>query len=71
MFSKIFTVVVFVIVFVTAISLLLAYPFMWMWNYAVVKAVSVANPIDYWVAFTLMIFISLFISSSSSSKTSK
>lgn len=67
MFAKYFAIFLFVVGFVIALSLLLAFPFMWMWNYAVVAAISVAKPIDYWVAFTLMVFISAFVSSSSSS----
>lgn len=35
--------------------------FMWMWNYAVVAAMSFANPISYGVAACLMVFISLFV----------
>lgn len=52
---------------VVGIALLMAWPFMWGWNYAVVSAISVANPIDYWVAFVLMLFIGFFIQSQNSS----
>lgn len=41
-------------------SLVLAWPFMWMWNYAVVSALTIAKPIGYWVAFWLMLFIGVF-----------
>jgi hypothetical protein len=47
-------------------SLVLAYPFMLMWNYAVVAAFSIAKPITYWIAFILMFFISIFIKSKTS-----
>ena len=47
--------------------LLLAWPFGAMWNYAVVQAVTVAQPIEYWPAFWLMMFIGLFIAGSRSS----
>jgi hypothetical protein len=53
--------VVGVLLFVTVATLLFAFPFMWMWNYAVVSALTVAKPISYWVAFCLMWFISIFI----------
>lgn len=43
----------------------MALPFMWIWNYAVVQAVTFANPIDYWVAFWLMMFCVVFLASSS------
>ena len=51
--------------------LLFAFPFMWLWNYAVVSAVSVAQPITYWVALCLMTFLSAFVASSRSSSSSK
>jgi hypothetical protein len=54
-------VVIGVIDFLAVICMLLAWPFMWMWNYAVVQAISVANPISYWPAFWLMAFISIFV----------
>lgn len=51
-----------------AICFVLAWPFMWLWNYAMVKAVTVCQPITYWPAFWLMILISMFFLSSSSGK---
>jgi hypothetical protein len=47
------------LLFCAGLSLLFAWPFMWLWNYAVVEAIEVCNPIEYWVAFWLMWFISL------------
>jgi hypothetical protein len=44
-----------------ALCLLLTWPFMWIWNYSVVAALTIANPIDYWVAFYLMLFVSMFL----------
>jgi hypothetical protein len=49
-----------------AVLLLLAWPFMFLWNYAVVSAITIAKPIGYWVSFWLMIFISVFIVGSKS-----
>ena len=43
-------------------TLILAFPFMWIWNYALVSAVTFANPIDYWTSFCLLLF-SLFFKS--------
>lgn len=40
---------------VALITLPLAAPFMWIWNYAVVQAVTWANAIGFWVAFWLLI----------------
>ena len=56
-----FCAVIGIIVIAMMINLLLAFPFMWLWNYAVVSAISVAQPIEYWVSFWLMLFIVLFI----------
>lgn len=52
------------IFFLGLISLLVAWPFMWIWNFAVVAAVSVAKPISYWIAFWLMVFCGTFIAGS-------
>lgn len=52
------------------LSLLFTWPFMWMWNYSVVSALSVAQPITYWPAFCLMMFISLFCIGSRTSNSS-
>jgi hypothetical protein len=41
--------------------LALAFPFMWLWNYSVVSALSCANPIEYFHALGLMFFISAFV----------
>lgn len=57
-----------VVLAVIVIMLLATWPFMWVWNYAIVSAVSVAKPIDYWVAFWLMGFLSSFVANSRSSK---
>lgn len=59
------------VMFMTAVlMLLLAWPFMLIWNYAVVSALTVAKPIDYWVAFWMMSFLALFVSRAGSSKSS-
>lgn len=55
-----FVILLGVVAFIAGVCLLLAWPFMWLWNYAVVQAISVTNPITYWPAFWLMLFISLF-----------
>ena len=54
-------VILFGFLIIFGLSLVLAFPFMWMWNFAVVQAITVTQPIDYWVAFCLMMFIGLFI----------
>jgi hypothetical protein len=40
--------------------LLVAWPIMLLWNWAIVNAISVAKPIDYWTTVGLLIFIMLF-----------
>lgn len=40
-----------------ALTMLLTWPFMWMWNYAVVSALSNAQPISYWPSLCLLIFV--------------
>lgn len=52
---------------VSAISLLMAWPFMWLWNGAVVEALTIAKPITYWVSFCLSCFIGLFVRTTSTS----
>lgn len=39
---------------VFGLSLLLTWPFMWIWNYAVCEAVTITKPIDFWVAYFLL-----------------
>ena len=41
--------------------LALAWPFLMIWNYAVVQAVDFANTIQYWPAFWLMMFLAMFV----------
>lgn len=57
-----------IIVLALFISFLMAFPFMWLWNYAVVQALTFAQPIDIETAFYLMLFLSLFVKSPASSK---
>jgi hypothetical protein len=67
MFDKLIAVLLTIlggIVFIVGLSLLFAFPFMWAWNYAVVNAISVCQPISYWMAFVLMLFVGFFIRSS-------
>lgn len=60
-----------VIAVIGGLSLLMAWPFMWLWNYAVVSAVTIAKPIGYWVAFWLACFSGIYVRASSSSSSSK
>lgn len=53
---------------VGGLCLLLAWPFMWIWNYAVVSALAVAKPITYWPAFWLSVFIGAFLGRNAASK---
>ncbi len=49
-------------------SLIMAFPIMWLWNYAVVIAITIAKPITYWVAFCLLLISGILIKSGSTSK---
>jgi len=40
-------------------NLLLAWPFMWLWNASVVPAFSL-TPITYWTSFWLLVFVAAF-----------
>ncbi len=55
------------IIFIIMLPFLGALPFKWMWNYAVVSAITIAQPIGYWTAFCLMMFLSIFMVGSRSS----
>ena len=44
-----------------AFGLLLAWPFMWLWNYAMVEAISIAMPLTYWPAYCLLLLVSFFL----------
>ena len=43
------------------IAVLAATPFMVTWNYVVVPAIEVANPINFWQALWSMLFFNVFI----------
>ena len=59
------------IVVAALVCLLLAWPFMLLWNYAVVAALTIVKPINYWTAFWLMLFLSFFIVGYNSYKTNR
>jgi len=50
------------------ISTLVAWPFMWMWNYSIAPTIDGVRPIAYWPAYCLMWFISLFLLNGNTSK---
>ena len=64
---KIVTAAIALLAIVVAFSTLFALPFMWLWNFAVVQAVTFANPIGFWVAWALMFFLGAFVSGARSS----
>lgn len=57
-----------VIVVVLILAAIFAVPFMFAWNYAMVAAVSVANPINFYQAFVLMFMIAFYMTGSNTSK---
>jgi len=44
----------------TVLSLVLTWPFMWMWNFSVSPTVEGVRDLDYWRAFCLLWLLSLF-----------
>ena len=59
-----------VFVFVVVLCFIGAFILMHAWNYAVVAALSVAEPIGFWHALVLMVFVAPFFKGSSSSSSS-
>ena len=57
-----------IIVILLVASLLLAFPFMWLWNYAVVFAFPGVSPLDYWHSYWLFMFVSIFITGTTSGR---
>ena len=57
------TVVVFS-VFFAGLLFLIGWLFMTLWNFSVVAALDNANPIGYWQAFWLAVFMSCFLGTS-------
>lgn len=53
-----------VLAFVVLVSFAMAFPFMWIWNFAIVKAISIANIITYWPAYWMMLFINIWVGTS-------
>ena len=45
------------LIVIAVFAALFAFPFMWLWNFSVVAALTIAKPIDYPVALGLMILI--------------
>jgi hypothetical protein len=60
-----------ILVIVPILCLLMGFPFMWIWNFAVVSAISIAKPITFWQSFWLMMFITIFVKSHNASVSKK
>jgi hypothetical protein len=45
----------------TIALLLLAYPFMWVWNDCVPQTFTGVHPLEYWRAFWLLVLLTVFI----------
>lgn len=48
-----------IIGFVSAVDFLMAFPFMWLWNW-LIPSIFHLTAITYWQAFGLVLFLSLF-----------
>ena len=61
--------IAFIVLFV---SLVVTYPFMWMWNYSVVFALpTIAIELDFWHAYWLVVFLGIFIKARPSNSSNK
>lgn len=49
------------LILLAIITLILAWPFMWLWNYSMPAAFSIANEINYWQAYALVMLV-VFVS---------
>lgn len=52
-----FGIFVFAVIIVLGIGILLAYPFMLVWNMCLVPAITVLKPITFWQGFFIWIFM--------------
>ena len=48
-------------IFIFLLSAIVAIPFMLLWNFAVVSAITIAKPIGYLVSFGLTVFFLTFV----------
>jgi hypothetical protein len=53
-----------IITLIVLLTFAMAFPFMWIWNYAIVKAVTIANVVSYWPAYWMMLFVNIWIGTS-------
>lgn len=53
--------IIIVFVIVATMAIVMAFPFMWIWNYSMVAACSFAKNIQYWQSFWMVIFFNLWI----------
>ena len=53
--------IILLILFIPIVVCFLGWIFQLLWNGAVIEAVTVCQPVDYWTAVMLMLFISFFM----------
>lgn len=51
-----------VLVLITVMAIIMAFPFMLLWNYAAVGALTIAKPIGFWQSFWLLWLITWIFS---------
>jgi hypothetical protein len=61
--SKVIVTFIAALVVVVVLSLLMAYPIMWLWNWALVPAVDGINLISFWQAYGLNILFAVLFKS--------
>lgn len=61
--SKVIVTFIAALAVVVVLSLLMAYPIMWLWNWALVPAVDGINLISFWQAYGLNILFTILFKS--------
>jgi hypothetical protein len=61
--SKVIVTFIAALALVVVLSLLMAYPIMWLWNWALVPAVDGINLISFWQAYGLNILFAVLFKS--------
>jgi len=65
---KLILVLLAALIAIPALGALFGWFFMHLWNFAVVNALTIARPIDFWTAVCMMLFMGLWVAGSKSSK---
>lgn len=70
-FATIVAAIVGLLIIGAILAILLAFPVMWLWNYAVVGTIAGVAPLTFWKALALMLLSSFLFKSSGVSSSKK